>query len=131
MLVDPRVIRRHVVRDEVEHQLQSALLQPLSQTGERRVAAQIAMDGVACDGEPGAGDVFLAQVRQRLLELLAPSGIAARDRLRRRAGLPDAQEPDPVEAHLGQAIQLGVRNVVQRRAPAQRRGTAPSARRGC
>ena len=52
MLVDPRMIRRHVVGDKVEHQLQSALLQPLSQTGERRVAAQIAMDGVVLDGEP-------------------------------------------------------------------------------
>ena len=52
MLVDPRVIRRHVVGDKVEHQLQSAFLQPLSQTGERRVAAQIAMDGVVLDGEP-------------------------------------------------------------------------------
>ena len=31
MLVDPWVIRRHVIRHEVEHQLQSALLQPLPQ----------------------------------------------------------------------------------------------------
>ena len=52
VLVDPRVIRGHVVRDKVEHQLQSAFLQPLSQTCERRVAAQIAMDGVVLDGEP-------------------------------------------------------------------------------
>ncbi len=77
MLVDPRVIRRHVVRDEVEHQLQSALLQPLSQAGECRRAAQIAMDGVALDGESGAGDVFVAQIRQRFLKLVAPSGVAA------------------------------------------------------
>jgi hypothetical protein len=52
VLVDPRVIRGHVVGDKVEHQLQSAFLQPLSQTGKRRVAAQIAMDGVVLDGEP-------------------------------------------------------------------------------
>ena len=81
--------------------------------------------------KPGAGDVLLAQVGQRLLELPAPLRVAARDLLRRRPGLPDAQEPDPVEPHLGQAVQLGVRNVVQRGGAAQRRGTAPSARRGC
>ena len=33
------------------------------------------MHGVAGDREAGAGDVFLAQVRERLLELLAPLGI--------------------------------------------------------
>ena len=33
----------------------------------------------------------------------------------RRAGLPDAEEPDPVEALLGQVIQFGVGNVVQGR----------------
>ena len=44
------------------------------------------------------------------------SGLRARDSLRRRAGLPDAQQPDPVEAHRGQAVQLGVRNVVEGRA---------------
>ena len=89
------------------------------------------MHRVAGDGETGTGDVLVAQVGQRLLELLAPLGIAARDLLPRRAGLPDAQEPDPVEAHLGQAVQFGVGNVVQRRRPAQSRGTVPSARRGC
>jgi hypothetical protein len=46
VFVDPRVIRCHVVRDEIEQQLQSALLQPLSQACERRGAAEIAMDGV-------------------------------------------------------------------------------------
>ena len=51
VLVDPRVIRGHVVGDEVEHQLQSACVQPLAQTCERRVAAQVAMDRVVLDRE--------------------------------------------------------------------------------
>ena len=131
VLLDPGVIRGHVVGDEVEHQPQSASVQPLAQACQRRVAAQIAMDGVVRDREPGAGDVFVLEVRQRFLELAAPLGIRARDRLRRRTGLPDAQEPDPVKSLLGQAIQFGIGNVVQRRAPAQRRGTVRSARRGC
>ena len=53
---------------------------------------------------------------------LPPLGVAPGDLLPGRAGLPDAQEPDPVEAHLGQAVELGVRNVVQRRRPAERAG---------
>ena len=61
------------------------------------------------------------QVGQRLLEFAPPLGIAARDLLRARTGLPDAEEPDPVEAHLGQPIELGVGNVVERR------GTCPVA----
>jgi hypothetical protein len=34
--------------------------------------------------------------------------------LRRRAGLPDAEKPDPVESHLGKPVEFGVRNIIQR-----------------
>ena len=70
---------------------------------------------VARNCEAGTRNILLAQVGQRLLKFLAPLGIAARNPLPSRAGLPDTQEPDPVEAHLGQAIQLGVGNIVQGR----------------
>ena len=63
VLADPWMIQCHVVRNEVEHQLESALSQPLSQAGERRIAAQVAMHGVALDGESGAGDVFFLEIR--------------------------------------------------------------------
>ena len=59
VLVDPRVIRGHVIGDEVEHQPQPASLHPLPQACERRIAAEIAVDGVALDGETGAGDVLV------------------------------------------------------------------------
>ncbi len=98
------------------------LAKPLAQPGQRRVAAQIAMHRVACDGETRAGDVFLVEVRQGFVELPAPLGIGAGDSLRRRAGLPDAQEPDPVETLRGQAIQLRIGHVVQSRRAAQRPG---------
>ena len=48
------------------------------------------MYGVAFDGEPGAGDLFVLEVWQRFRELAMPFGIRSRDRLRRRAGLPAA-----------------------------------------
>jgi hypothetical protein len=116
MGVDPRMVRGHVVRDEVEHQLQAALLEPSAQAGERRRAAQVAMHGVAVDREPRAADVVVAEVRQGFRELMTPLGIDEGDRPRRRTGLPDAQEPDPVDTLLGQAVQLGVRHVVEGRA---------------
>jgi hypothetical protein len=60
MVVDPRMIRGHVVRNKIEHQLQSTFLHPFSQTCERRGSAEIAVYGVVLDGESGAGDVFFS-----------------------------------------------------------------------
>ena len=120
VLLDPGVIQAGVVGDEIEHQPQAALCGAARAGGPARHRRPDAvMHRVAGDGETGTGDVLFAQVRQRLLEFPAPLRVAARDLLPRRAGLPDAQEPDPVEAHLGQAVQLGVGNVVQRGRPAQ------------
>ena len=72
VLLDPRVIRGHVVRNEIEHQPQTALLQTLAQPGQRGIASQSGVHDVAGDRKSGTRDVLLAQVRQRLLELLAP-----------------------------------------------------------
>ena len=77
------------------------------------------MHRIAGDGETGTGDVLLAQVRQRFMKFPPPFQIASRNLLRRRAGLPNAEEPDPVEAHPGQPVQIGIGNVVQSRRPAQ------------
>ena len=41
MLLDPGMIEAHVVGDEVEHQPQAALPQPLAQPGQGRVAAEV------------------------------------------------------------------------------------------
>jgi hypothetical protein len=77
-----------VVRNEVEHQLQSAFPQPRSQALQGRGPAQIAMDGVAPDREAGAGDVVVLEVCQRFGELATPFGVRERDCARRRTGLP-------------------------------------------
>ena len=122
MIFEPRMIEPHVIGYEVKHELQASLAESLAQAGQRSVPPKILMHRVAGDRKAGAGDVFLAQVRERLLELAAPLGIAARDLLRTRTGLPDAEEPDPVETQLGQAIQFGVRDVVQSDWPAQGSG---------
>ena len=72
VLVDPRVVRGHVVHDKVEHQSQPALSQPLAQPGQTGIAPQIAMHSITADRKPGPGYIFFAQVRQGFLELFAP-----------------------------------------------------------
>ena len=114
------MIGRHVVGDEVEHQLQAATLHSLPEPGESRVAAEVGVHGVAGDREAGAGDVVVDEVRERLVKLAAPFGIGARDSLGGEPGLPDAEQPDPVESQLGQPVELGVGNVVKRRNPSER-----------
>ena len=99
MLLDPGMIQAGVVGDEVEHQPQAARAEPLAQAGQRRVAAQLLVHGVAGDGEPGAGDVLLAQVGQRLLKLPAPLRVGAGDcaalraRSARRSGTRSSRSP--------------------------------------
>ena len=122
MVLDPGVIERRVVGDEVEHQLQAAVPEPVAEPGEGLVAAQGGMRRIAGDREPGARDILVAQVGQRRLELPPPFGVGPGDLLPGLAGPPDAQEPDPVETHLGQAVEFGVRDVIQGRRPAQLAG---------
>ena len=66
-------------------------------TGElTRIAGQC--DGVRCDmAMLVLPDVFVREVRQRFVKLVTPSRIRARHLLCLRPGLPDAEQPDPVE----------------------------------
>jgi hypothetical protein len=66
-----------MVGHEIEHEFQAALLEPLAQPGEGGVSAKVSVDGVAGDGEAGAGDVLVAEVGKGLVKLLAPLRIAA------------------------------------------------------
>ena len=117
------MVQRGVIRDEVQHEAETALPEALAQPGQRRIAAQARMHGVAGDGEPGAGDVLLAEVRQGLLELPPPLGVLARGPLPGQSRAPDAEQPDPVEPHGDDVVQLAVGNVVQRRGPAEDPGS--------
>ena len=103
-----------MVRHEVQHQPQSATAQPFADSGERRVTAQCPMHGVTGNREPRAGDVVVLEIGQRLLEFVTPPRIGTRYLLRDGPRLPDAQEPDPVEPHSGDALELGIGNVIQR-----------------
>ena len=108
------MIRRHVVRDEVEDEAQAATPQALAEARERLVAAEVLVDPVVPDGEAGAADVFLAQVRQDAVVLREPLGIRLRDASGRFASLPHAKQPDEVEPVRGQPVELDVWDVVER-----------------
>jgi hypothetical protein len=78
MLLGPGVVRGHVVRDEIEHEPQAPRPEPLAESGQRGIAAQAGVDRVSGDRKSGAGDVLLAEVRQRLLEFPAPFVVRSR-----------------------------------------------------
>ena len=122
VLGHPGVVRRHVVRDEVEDQAQATALQARAEPGERLVPAEVLVDPVVPDGEAGAADVFLAEVGEDAPVLGEPLGVRPRDAPGRLAGLPDAEEPDEVEPVGGEAVELRVGDVVERRLSPQRGG---------
>jgi hypothetical protein len=62
MILDPGMIESHVVRHEVEHQLEAASLHPLPEPGESGVAAERRVDGVTGDREARTGNVGVGQV---------------------------------------------------------------------
>jgi len=66
----------------------------------------------------------------RLLKFFMPICVGSRDKLTGRAGLPDTQQPDPVEAHLGPVVNLVVGEMTQgcRSAQLEGRLRQPNAR---
>jgi hypothetical protein len=97
MGLHPLMVGGGVVRHEIEQQLDVAPRQLLAELLDRRVATQRLADGVRRNREAGAANILLGQVGQNNLKFGAPLRITARNCLPGSAGLPDAQQPDPVE----------------------------------
>src|SRR5262245_58021415 len=72
---------------------------------------------VGFDGKRRTSDVLLLQVGQKLDKFLPPASISPRHLARHLPSLPDAKEPDPVEAGTGKTIEDGVGNIVERGGP--------------
>ena len=103
---DPGRIEARVVGHEIEHQLDAALGEAGAEARERRRPAQIFIDLVIGDGEARSRDIGLGKIGQGRLAFGAPRGRAlARHRPALRADLPDAQQPDPVEAVARETIE--------------------------
>jgi len=121
----PRMVGCGVVRYKVEHQFDATFGQLLAELRQCGRAAECTADGVGGDRETGAANIVLGQVRQSGFELAAPQWVTARDRASRGAGLPDAQQPDPVEAPFSEAIDRGVVDVGKSDLPAGLAGETP------
>ena len=107
------MIRRGMVRHEIQHQLDIALRESLAKLRQRRVAPNLVADRVGGDCEAGAAYVVLVEIRQDGSELGSPFGVAARDGPACGTGPPDAQQPNPVEALPSEAVDRGVVNFGQ------------------
>jgi len=103
-----------VIRRQVEEQSQTATPKALAQPGQGRVAAEILVDSVGAYGERRAANVVLGEARQRLGVGASPFLVFARRTPAFRPGLPDAEQPNPVEALRRQPIRQRIRHVVQR-----------------
>ena len=67
--------------------------------------------------------VFFTEVWQRLLfEFRSPLRVCTGDIMTCQTGLPNAQKPYLIEAHFGQIIEFGIRNVVRGRLLAESSG---------
>ena len=120
----PGMIRRRMVRHEIQHQLDTVSREPLAKLRQRRVVPNLLADGVTGDCEAGAADVVLFEIGQDGAELGSPFGLAPRDGPPCGAGPPDAQQPNPVEALQSEAVNRCVVNLSQGRSFAALTGQA-------
>ena len=115
------MIDGRVVGHKVKQEPHASIAQPGSQTLQGGVAAKIPMHRVALDGEGRAANVRrLVQVGQDLAIVPGPVRVGPRDRETCGSGLPDAQQPDPVEAEFGDLVERRVGHIVKRGGFSQR-----------
>ena len=115
-----------MVGDEVHDELKPPGSQALFQAEEVRLPAEIPVQGVARDRKGRAADVGLGEIRERCLELFKPLRVAQGHLASGRAGLPEAQEPDVIEALGSHLVEKGIGNIGQSSRTPQRVG--PSSR---
>ena len=131
VLGHPGVVRRHVVRDEVEDEAQAATLQALAEPGERRVAAEVLVDPVVLDAKQEPQTSSSRKSGRTRRYSASHSGFDRETRRAASPGLPDAEEPDEVEPVRGQPVELRVGDVVERGLCAPARPRAPRAGPAC
>ena len=129
--LDPRVVGRNVVGHEVEDQRHPALCERGSCSREAGGAAQVRVDRVAPDAVRRADDVIRAEVGQRAPERRGQAVVLERDGDSRRASLPDAHQPNRVEAELPDRVPFLRGHACQIEGPFRCDGSARRARPRC
>ena len=82
-------------------------------TGEVLYPSEIRIDLISLDSERGTADVDSCEVRKQFAILLLQLRMGPRDTQPHRAGLPDAQEPEPVKSQQGNLVKVLIRNIVE------------------
>jgi hypothetical protein len=119
VLPDPGMIDGGVLGDEVYDKLEPSFLEALLQTKEINLPAEIPVQAVTRHRKGRTADVRLGEIRKRRLKFLNPLGVAQGHPPPRRPGLPEAQEPDIVEAQGNFLVEELIGNIGQRRRPSQ------------
>ena len=111
------MIGRGVVGDQVEQQLQVARGESLADPRERLVPPEVAIGFVGDDRERRAADVLGLEIGEHAPAFLDQLGGRAGDLPPRRPGLPDPQEPDPLESLAGDVVEKTILEIVERGGP--------------
>jgi hypothetical protein len=109
-----------VIADEIEHQAYVAVTEALAEALERGRSPEVAMHDVLANRKRRAAHVGRPEIDERLTVLGLPLRPAPRYRAPGIARLPHAEEPHPLEAVGGDAVEVGVRDVVEARRSAER-----------
>ena len=114
MLLNPGMVERRVVGDEIEQQSEPAFMQAAAKPFKSGIAAKIRMNDVRFDGEERPANIPIPKVWKECLKLGAPGGVLQRDLSAGGSSLPHAKKPHPIEAAGEERIEFPVRNIVER-----------------
>ena len=117
MIADPGMVRRDVVRDEIEDQAQPALREHGPRGGKSLRPAELFIDDVAAHAVGRADIVLRRKVGKGSPEILKEPLVAHGDRDSGGAALPDAHEPHGIEAAGGDRVPLLLRHRGRDRRP--------------
>ena len=107
MFGDPRVIRRYVVRHEIEDQLHAPLGEFLTGDGETLRTSEMFVNDIASHAIRRSNVVFRSKVRQGPSEIIKQIDVSICDGNARRTSFPNPHQPHAIEAILSDGIPFG------------------------
>jgi hypothetical protein len=94
-------------------------MEPIPEPLQGRIAAEVRMHIIFCDGKAGTAYVIPLQRWENRSELSLPLGFRSRYISSRKTCLPNAKKPEPVKPFKGKPIKFSIGDVVQSRSMLQ------------
>ncbi len=107
MFGDPRVIRRYVVRHEIEDQFHAPLGEFFTGNGEALRTCEMFVSDIASHAIRRSNVVFQSKVRQSSSEIIKQSDVSICDGDASRTSFPNPHQPHTIEAILSDGIPFG------------------------